>query len=138
MSLRWGIAAALLLTAGVFLACEPVDMGTGTTSENDYTLTLRVVDQAIHVGDETTLILRLRRTDYSNLPKGMQEKIVLTTSVHGSVETPSVSVAVGDDTTQEFVVTMVFTARSSGVAEVRATFHDATVQVKVLISSVST
>ncbi len=113
-------------------------MGTGTTSENDYTLTLRVVDQAIHVGDETTLILRLRRTDYSNLPKGMQEKIVLTTSVHGSVETPSVSVAVGDDTTQEFVVTMVFTARSSGVAEVRATFHDATVQVKVLISSVST
>ena len=138
MSLRWGIAAALLLTAGAFLACEPVDMGTGTTSENDYTLTLRVVDQAIHVGDETTLILGLRRTDYSNLPNGMQGKVVLTTSMHGSVEMPSVSVEVDDDITQEFVITMVFIASSPGVAEVRATFLDATVQVKVLISSVST
>ncbi len=132
---RWGIALCLL--AGVFWACEPVDTGVGATSENDFTLTLQVLDPSVHVGDQTPLLVRLKRTDNSNLQKGMRGVIVITTSVHGQVDISSISIDVPDDRTAEFVESLVFVAQIRGVAEVRASFLDATVLVKVLISSVS-
>ena len=132
---RWGIVFCLL--AALFWACEPVDTGMGTTSEDDFTLTLQVLDPSVHVGDQTPLLVRLKRTDNSNLQKGMRGVIVITTSVHGRVNISSISIDVPNDRTTEFVESLVFAAQTPGVAEVRASFLDATVLVKVLISSVS-
>lgn len=126
----------LFLAAGVFLACGETDKGTGITSDEDFTLTLEVVDRFVHVGDQTPLVLRLRRTDNSNLQRNLQGVIVITVSSHGNVDLASITVSVGDDVTREFVRNLVFTAQQPGVAEVRATFLDASASVKVLISSV--
>ncbi len=130
---RW---AALCLTAGVLLACDAEDTSVGVTSENDFTLTLEVVDRFVHVGDEAPVTLRLKRVDNSNLQRGMGGEIVITTSAHGSVNLSNVSIEVFDDTTPIFVRNLVFTAGRPGVAEVRASFLDATAVVKVLISGV--
>ena len=134
------ICLLAVLWVGVCLltGCESVDTATGTTSENDFTLTLEVVDQFVHVGDQATLILRFKRTDGSNLSRGMQGSIVITTSIHGSVDARKVVINVPDDTTTEFVTNVVFTADLPGVAEVRASFLDATALVKVLISHLDT
>jgi len=119
-----------------FCACESVDTGIGTTSENDYTLTLQVVDRFVHVGDQAPLVLRLKRTDNSNLENGLRGVILVTTSVHGQVDFANISFDVSDDTTRDLVKNIVFTAQRSGVAEVRASFLDATALIKVLISDV--
>jgi hypothetical protein len=130
-------AAALLLGLCALLGCEPVDKSTGATAQDDYELSAQVADRLIHVGDQTLLTLRLRRVDHSNLARGLQAVIVITTSAHGVVSTPQVPVAVPDDQTAELVYNVVFTAQQPGIAEVRATFRDATALVKVLISSVN-
>ena len=119
-----------------FCACESVDTGVGTTSEDDYTLTLQVVDRFVHVGDQAPIVLRLKRTDNSNLENGFRGVILITTSVHGQVDFASIPFNVTDDTTRDLVKNIVFTAESSGVAEVRASFLDATALIKVLISGV--
>ena len=127
--------AFLWAAMSLLLACESVDKGVGTTSESDFTLSLEVVDRFVHVGDETPLILRFRRTDNSNLQMGPYGEIVITTSVHGRVTPSSLELEVGNNITTEIVKAMVFTAESPGVAEVRASYRDATAVVKVMISS---
>ncbi len=129
-------AVLLGVPLGLLSACEAVDTSVGVTKDRDFTLALEVEDQLIHVGDQTPLVLRLKRTDNSNLRRGVRGAIVITTSVHGSVDLSSVPIQVADDTTSEFVAVLVFTAVGSGVAEVRATFEGTTVLVKLLISSV--
>lgn len=129
-------AAIWSLGLCALLACEPADKSTGTTAHDDYALSVEVADRLIHVGDQTLLTLKLRRVDQSNLARGLQAVIVLTTSVHGTVNTPEVAVSVPDEQTAELVYHVVFTAQRAGIAEVRATFLDATALVKVLISSV--
>ncbi|MBI2505633.1 MAG: hypothetical protein HYW07_20665 [Candidatus Latescibacteria bacterium] len=130
-------AAILLLGLCSLLACEPVDQSTGTTAHDDFELSVEVADRLIHVGDQTLLTLKLKRVDQSNLARGLQAVIVITTSVHGVVNTPEVLVSVPDEQTAELVYNVVFTARQPGIAEVRASFRDATALVKVLISSVN-
>ena len=129
-------AVLLGVALGLLAACEAVDTSVGVTQDRDFTLALEVEDQLIHVGDQTPLVLRLKRTDNSNLRRGVRGGIVITTSVHGNVDMPSVPIEVEDDTTSEFVAVLVFTAVRPGVAEVRATFEGTTVLVKLLISSV--
>ena len=129
--------SVLFLGLCALLGCEPVDKSTGTTAHDDYVLSVEVADRLIHVGDQTLLILKLRRVDNSNLARGMQGVIVITTSVHGAVNAPEVAVAVADEQTAEVVYNVVFTAQRPGIAEVRASFRDATALVKVLISSVN-
>ena len=119
-----------------FPGCGEMDTGTGITSDRDYTLTLQVVDRLVHVGDKAALTLRLKRTDNSNLENGLNGSILITTSVHGAVDLSSVGVSVGNNQTREFVRNLVFTAQRSGVAEVSATYLDATATIKVLISNV--
>ena len=136
---RWIYRAggiALCLAAGVLFGCGLGDSGVGTTSDNDFTLALHVVNQSVHRNDQAIITLRLRRTDNSNLPRGMGGVIVITTSEHGSVDVSRVSFSVADDTTREFVEQIVFTAGTAGIAEVRATYVDATALVKILISKV--
>lgn len=130
--------ATLFLSACVLPGCESADTGVGTTSNDDFTLTLQVPDKYIHVGDQAPITVRLRRTDNSNLQKGMERRIAITTSVHGTVDIVSMMVQVDDDTTAEIVQTVIFTARESGIAEVRASFLDATALIKILISRVDT
>ena len=108
----------------------------GMTSDNDFTLTLHVVNQSVHRNDQAVITLRLKRTDNSNLQRGMGGVIVITTSEHGSVDVNRVSFAVNDDTTRELVEHIVFTAGIAGIAEVRASYVDATALVKILISNV--
>ena len=112
-----------VLAGWLLLGCEAADTSTGITSENDFTLSLELIDQTVHVGDETVLTLRFRRTDNSNLTQGLTGEILITTSIHGRVTPARVDV-------------VVFTASRPGVADVRATFRDATALVKVLISSI--
>lgn len=130
---------AVILSLGLcaLLACEAVDKSAGTTAHDDFELSAEVADRLIHVGDQTLLTLKLKRVDQSNLARGMQAVIVITTSVHGVVNTPQVLVSVADEQTAELVYNVVFTAQQPGIAEVRASFRDATALVKVLISSVN-
>lgn len=130
-------AALLLLGLCTLLGCEPVDKSTGTTGQRDYELSVEVADHLIHVGDQTLLTLKLKRVDQSNLARGLQAVMVITTSVHGAVNSPEVLVSVPDEQTAELVYNVVFTAQQPGIAEVRASFRDATALVKVLISSVN-
>ena len=137
MNNRWAIRwakTAVWLAAALALACDSVDSGTGTTADHDYTITLEVKDRFIHVGDQIPLTVRLKRTDNSNLPKNLRGGMVFTTTVHGQVELQRVDLAVGDDTTAEWVRVLVFTAQRPGFAQVRATFLGATAQVEVQIS----
>ncbi len=135
--IHWRGAILLCILSGVFMACESVDTGVESTLDSDYTIILQVMEQSVHVGDQTPLVLKLKRTDNSNLPNGMQGSIVITTSAHGGVDASAVPIEVGNDRTQELVRNLVFTAQTPGVAEVRATFRDATAQVKVFISNVN-
>jgi len=127
----------LALAASLLLACDADDRGVGTTESDDFTLVLQVPDRFIHVGDEAPITVRVRRTDNSNLARGTLGEIVLTTTAHGSVDSPNLAVDVTDDTTAEFVQTVVFTASGSGMAEVRASFLDATARVEIFISAVN-
>lgn len=126
-----------LLGVALLSACDRVDTATGTTGERDYTLTLEVVDRFVVVGDQTPLTVRLKRTDNSNLSRGLRGEIVFTVSVNGSVTPTSVPVAVTDDTTQDIYQIVVFTARQGGMAKVRASFRDATATVEIPISSLN-
>ena len=127
-----------ILVASVLLSCEAVDRGVATTEEGDFTLVVQVPDGSFHVGDQAPITVRLRRTDNSNLDRGLLGTIVVTSSVHGNVDRPSVQIDVEDDTTTEVVETLVFVAARSGIAEVRVSFRDATALVKILISGVET
>ena len=125
------------LIAGWIPGCSQVDKGVGFTVENDFTLSLEVVEQTIHIGDQTPLVLRLKRTDNSNLSLGMNGVILITTSTHGQVDQASVGISVANETTRDVVRNLVFTAEKSGVAEVRAVFREATASVKIMISEVN-
>ena len=129
---------AICLAPFLSIACGPMDRGVGTTSTGDYALTVETSDRFLEVGDETILFLRLRRVDSSNLGNGLEGDIVIVTSVHGKVDRASVEVDVENDTTQEFLARVVFTAESSGVAKVRASYQDATTRVEILIASEET
>ncbi len=136
--MRWrGIALCCALVANLFWGCEASDRGVGLTGDRDYTLTLEAIDGWVHVGDETPILLRLKRTDNTNLSKGMDGVIVITFSEHGRVNLTTVGISVDDDTTKEIVATVVYSAMREGVAKVRGTFRDATAQVKILIASVN-
>ena len=135
---RWrGMAMCCALAANLFWGCEATDRGVGVTGDRDYTLTMEAVDGFVHIGDQTPIILRLKRTDNSNIEKGMGGVIVITFSEHGRVNRSTVNISVNDSATREVVETVVYNALREGVAEVRATFLDATAQVKILISSVN-
>ena len=126
--------APLLATAALLASCGRMDVGTAHTAENDYTLTLQVTDRFVQVGDESLLRVKLTRTDNSNLDTGLNTAITLYTSSHGALEFGSFPVQVSDDVTPEISGHVRFTARRSGVAEVRATFLDATATVEILVS----
>ena len=126
----------LLLGVCALVACEPVDKSTGITGDHDFALTLEVVDRLVHVGDQALITLKLRRVDNSNLERGMRGVVSITTSGHGTVNIFEVNIEVSDEQTTQVVRHLVFTARRPGIAEVRASFLDATALVKVLISRV--
>jgi hypothetical protein len=125
-----GLALALLA------ACAVEERGMGLTQEEDFTLTLEVVDRSVHVGDQTPLVVRFWRTDHSNLPKGMRGAIVITTTAHGQVNPNRIEIEVADHLTREISQTLIFTAERPGVAEIRASFLEASARVKVLISGI--
>jgi hypothetical protein len=136
--MRWPtMQAAILSLACALLGCESTGTGLGVTASNDFTLSLQVEDRFIHVGDEAPITVRLRRTDGSNLRMGQLGAMVVTTSVHGRVDQTSVGIEIGDNTTAEVYRTLVFTAETSGIAEVRVSFLDATALVEILISRVN-
>ena len=97
--IHWRGAILLCILSGVFMACESVDTGVESTLDSDYTIILQVMEQSVHVGDQTPLVLKLKRTDNSNLPNGMQGSIVITTSAHGGVDASAVPIEVGNDRT---------------------------------------
>lgn len=125
--LAWGAAVAVL--AGCAYDSQLV-----STAESDYTMLLQIPDTTARVGDQVPLVIRLARTDNSYLDRGLLGAITLTTSGHGAVDVSSVTFQVADDTTREFLAHAVFTAGLPGVAEVRATYLDATARVRILIS----
>ena len=130
-AIGWALAAILLWSCGI------AERGVGVTENRDYTLTLEVADGMVHIGDQTPLLVRLKRTDNSNLEKGMVGDMVITLSEHGRVDRSRVNVSVADYLTSEIVEVIVYTALRAGVAEARVSFLDATAQVKILISSVN-
>jgi hypothetical protein len=127
-----------ILAVGALLSCEAVDRGMATTEEGDFTLEVQVPDDSFHVGDEVPITVRLRREDKSNLDRGVLGTVIVTSSVHGSVDRSEVQIDVEDDTTKVAVKTLIFVAARPGVAEVRVSFKGATVLVKILISGVTT
>ena len=127
-------AAALCLLAYVILGCGSTDTGVSSTSDADYVLALQVFDPVVQVGDQTPLILRLRHGNSDALPRGLAGIITVTTSVHGKMDAVDITFSVTDDTTDAFLANLTFTAVQPGVAEVRATYQDASAQVKILVS----
>jgi len=117
-------------------ACGESDLGTASTGDNDFTVSLRVEDRFVHVGDQIPLLLSLERTDGSNLDEGLREPLLVTTTAHGSVNLPELEVHVGGPTTARFTRHLLFNASRPGVAELRAVFRDAEARVEVVISSV--
>jgi len=136
--MRWPtLQAAMLSLACVLLGCESTGTGLGVTASNDFTLSLQVQDRFIHIGDQAPITVRLRRTDGSNLRMGQLGTMVVTTSTHGHVEQASVGIEIGDNMTAEVYKTLVFNAETSGIAEVRVSFLDATAVIEILISRVN-
>lgn len=128
--------ATVCVAAGVLLGCDESDRSVGSTANSDFTLELAVVDRFVQIGDEVPLTVRFRRTDNSNLRPGMRGEIVITTSSHGEVSVSRIVLEITDNSTPEVVVTLVFTARFAGIAEIRASFVDASAVVEVVISSI--
>jgi hypothetical protein len=117
-------------------ACSTTDTGVGVTGNRDYTLTLNVKDRFIRMGDAIPVHVQLRRTDNSNLPSGLRGSILLTVTTNGGLNRETIPVSVAGAATPEVSDSIVFTGKSSGSAEVRATFLDATAKVEVVISGV--
>lgn len=128
--------ATVCVAAGVLLGCDESDRSVDSTANSDFTLELAVVDRFVQIGDEVPLTVRFRRTDNSNLRPGMRGEIVITTSSHGEVSVSRIVLEITDNSTPEVVVTLVFTARFAGIAEIRASFVDASAVVEVVISSI--
>ena len=128
----WACLAGLAL--GTVLEGCGQDRHVVSTSENDYTMVLQVTDPTVRVGDRTPVVIRVARTDNSYLQRGLLGSVTLTTSVHGVVDAPDLSFFIDNDATREYLVHAVFTASLSGVAEVRATFLDASAKVTILVS----
>ena len=79
-------------------------------------------------------MLRLSRTDGSNLDPGFSGRIGLAASGHLHLSTGTVSFEISDEVTESFLTNIVYTALRPGVAGLRATYADATAEVEVLIS----
>ena len=134
-SIRRSLTPCVLWVVAVAAAWSCADdHGVASTAEDDYTLVLQVADPTIQAGDRIPLIIKIARTDNSNLQRGMVGVVTLTASVHGALDAPNVGFRVEDDSTAELLVHTVFTAKQSGVAEVRASFLDATARLRILIS----
>lgn len=128
------LASALLALA--LAACGESDLGTAATGDNDYTVSLRVEDRFVHVGDRVPLRLSLERTDGSNLDEDLREPVLVTATAHGNINLPELSVRVDGPTTDRFTSQLVFSAARPGIAEVRAVFRDAEALVELVVSSV--
>lgn len=128
----------VLCSALVLCACASSDTGVGVTSNRDYTLKVSVLAEFVRVGDTVPVYVQLRRTDSSNLPPGLRGNIVLTTTANGVLSAETVPVNVGNVTTEDVSDNLTFRGVSSGPAEVRATFRDATASVRVVISEART
>ena len=136
---RLGWVLGVLLLGGALLpGCDAVDRAVDTTAYDDFTLTVEVVDRFVRLGDQTPIMVRLRRTDNSNLGKGLRGRIVITVSANGRVDQPRLDFVIADDTTRELFETVVFTGTVGGIAEVRASFLDATALVKIAVSGIET
>ena len=136
--MRWPtLQAAMLALACVLMGCESTGTGLDVTASNDFTLSLQVQDRFIHIGDQAPITVRLRRTDGSNLQMGQLGAMVVATSRHGHVDQTSMGIEIGDNMTTEVYKTLVFTAETSGIAEVRVSFLDATAVIEILISRVN-
>jgi len=133
--LGW-VCGALLCGAALVAGCEGADRSLGYTSERDYALILQVPDRYLCVGDQAPITVRLRRADRSNLSRGLHGRIYLTLSAHGTVDATSLDFAVTDDVTSEVIDTVIYTAAEPGLAEIRATFLDATAKVEIVISAI--
>ena len=128
--------ATVCVAAGVLLSCDESARSVGSTADSDFTLELAVVDRFVQIGDEVPLTVRFRRTDNTNLRQGMRGEIVITTSSHGDVSVSRIVLEITDNSTAEVVETLVFTARRPGIAQIRASFIDASAVVEVVISSI--
>lgn len=117
-------------------ACEVGDLGTASTADGDFTVTLQVDDRFVHPGDQVPLVLTLRRTDGSNLPPGGLGTVVVATTGHGAIDLDRVPVHIPDQTTAAFSQVLLFSADRPGAALVDASFRDAVARVELVISSV--
>ena len=131
-----GSMAIVCVTAGLLLGCDETDMSVDSTADGDFTLELAVADRFVQVDDEVPVTLRFRRTDNSNLRQGILGEIVITTSSHGEVSVSRIVLEIADNSTAEVVETLVFTAKRAGIAEIRASFIDASAVVEVVISGI--
>jgi len=118
-------------------ACSTTDTGVGLTGSRDYTLTVSVKGRFIRVGDAIPVSVQLRRTDNSNLPPGLKGSILLTATANAEVDRRTLPVNVTGSSTPDVSDVVIFTGKSPGSAEVRATFLDATASVEVVISGVA-
>ena len=128
--------AMVCVTAAALLGCDQADRSVDVTADRDFTLELAVVDRFVHIGDEVAITLRFRRTDNTNLQQGMSGEIAITTTSHGEASVSRIVLEIANDSTAEVVETLVFTASRPGIAEIRASFIDATAVVEVVISSI--
>jgi hypothetical protein len=122
-------SAAVMVLAGCAYDSQVV-----STADSDYTMRLQIPDTTARVGDEVPVVIRLSRTDNSYLQRGLLGAITVTSSGHGAVDASSLTFRIDDDSTREFLAHVVFTAGVPGVAEVRATFLDATARIRILVS----
>lgn len=132
---RLGTCGWLALLALLLIGCEATDMGTATTQEADFTIEVTARNRFVNVGDQLPIVVRLWRTDQSNLDEGSLGEILLTSSVQGGFAQGVIPIQISDAATTQFAQAVVFTARQSGVAEIRATFLDATARAEIIISS---
>ena len=128
--------AVVCVAAGVTLGCDESDRSVDSTADGDFTLELAVADRFVQVDDQVPVTLRFRRTDNTNLRQGMRGEIVITTSSHGEVSVSRIVLEITDKSTVEVVETLIFTAKRAGIAEIRASFIDASAVVEVVISSI--
>lgn len=123
------LAAAVAVLAGCAYDHQVV-----STADSDYTMVLEMPDVNAQVGDQVPVVVRLTRTDNSSLQRGLVGVITLTSSGHGTVDAGALSFRIENDETREYLAHVVFTAGLPGVAEVRATYLDASARVRILIS----
>ena len=133
----WSSAASFCVVAVVLVGgWLEADRSGDVTADRDFTLELAVVDRFVQIDDEVAVTLRFRRTDNSNLTQGMSGEIVITTTSHGEVSKSRIVLDITDNSTAQVVETLVFTARRPGIAEIRASFIDASAVVEVVISNI--